>query len=525
MANQDNIQDQLRLGIEAVRRGDKVAAQLLLRQVIAAEPTNELAWMWLASAVESLTERRECLERALAINPNNARAQEALRRLSGGQQPARPVEPTRTAAPPQRQIDRAALAPEQTGGGPRLATLILVAVAALAIVAALIFGLVFFQQANPLAPPTEVNPEIAFAPTATPSPDPQSFTATPFLGVIVTREADEAELLPPTFTPTFTPQPSITPTPTATPFPISSFVMIYTGLGPGTDQPDLYRAQGDGAGEELIGADIRDAVFDPTGEQVAFVREVTTIPDGGASGGSGEGEESEGESQETAITTAIELFVAPIGDLEAARQLTTLGGRVSSPTWAPDGIRLAFVSDFDGDAEIWTITEDGNNIRQITNNSGIDKDPVWSPDGALIAFASDQESPDVTKIFTMNPDGSDVKRLTSSSGNNYAPYWSPDSAYITFANDGNGDGDIYIMEADGEGSFLLTSDDGGAEDSHPVFMPDGSSIAFVSNRASDNFQIYLVDRRGNAPQRLTQGVFDVLSLDFRPELALRLRQG
>jgi Tol biopolymer transport system component len=245
-------------------------------------------------------------------------------------------------------------------------------------------------------------------------------------------------------------------------------------------------------------------VYDLSGERIAFVRDVI-----------GEGEDA---------ATVSELFVAPVNNLDAARQITTLNSKVSSPTWAPDSIRLAFVSDYDGDPEIWTITEDGNNIRQITYNEGIDKDPSWSPDGSLIAYASDQESPGLTKIFSMNPDGEANKRLTSHGGNSYAPRWSPNGRYITFVNDANGDGDIYIMEADGQGSLLLTPDDNAAEDGGPTFTPDGNWIYFVSNRGGGTFQIYRVDLRGNQLERITQNARDDQSVDFRPELSLRLRQ-
>lgn len=499
---QDSVQEKLKLGIEAARRGDKAAAQILLRQVVAADADNELAWMWLASAVESITERRACLQRALEINPNNTRAREALNRLEPAQTARRAPDPRPAAGQP-RAARVAEPEPRPAGDGPGLATIIIAAVVVLALVAGVVFALVYFQQANPFVPPTEVNIEAVFNPTSTPTPDPRTFTATPFLGVIVTRSPDES-LLPPTFTPTFTPSPTITPTPTITPVPVSSFEMLYTSLTLGEPAPRLYRAAGDGSGEQMLGENVRDVVYDLSGERIAFVRDVI-----------GEGEDA---------ATVSELFVAPVNNLGAARQITTLNSRVSSPTWAPDSIRLAFVSDYDGDPEIWTITEDGNNIRQITYNEGIDKDPSWSPDGSLIAYASDQESPGLTKIFSMNPDGEANKRLTSHGGNSYAPRWSPNGRYITFVNDANGDGDIYIMEADGQGSLLLTPDDNAAEDGGPTFTPDGNWIYFVSNRGGGTFQIYRVDLRGNQLERITQNARDDQSVDFRPELSLRLRQ-
>ena len=83
-----NANSKLKAGIEAAQQGDKKTARNLLKQVLAEDPNNELAWMWLASAVESLDERRACLQKVLQINPNNARAREALSRLgaAGGRE-------------------------------------------------------------------------------------------------------------------------------------------------------------------------------------------------------------------------------------------------------------------------------------------------------------------------------------------------------------------------------------------------------------------------------------------------------
>src|SRR5690606_2822139 len=71
-----------------------------------------------------------------------------------------------------------------------------------------------------------------------------------------------------------------------------------------------------------------------------------------------------------------ELFVAPVSDLNAAQQITTLRSpNTGHPSWAPDSIQIAFSSDFDGDEEIYVITEDGQNLRQLTFNETVDRQP------------------------------------------------------------------------------------------------------------------------------------------------------
>ena len=502
MANQD---EQLRLGIEAARRGDRQAAEMLLRQVVANDPDNELAWMWLASSVDDVAERRRCLENALRINPNNTRAQEALRRLGGGSSSAsaergrRVVNRLRQQQPATRQT---------RASGPSTGFIIVGAIALVGVIALVVFGLVFAQQNNILNPPTAVNPEeaaaAAFNPSPTPSPDPASFTDTPTpFRVIVTRDLT-ANALPPTFTPTFTPTATVTLTPSATPYPISGFEMLLTSLEPDATEGDLYQMQADGSGIEQLGSNVRDVVYDPSGERVAFVRDVTN---------------DDGDP-------ASELFVAPVDNPGNAQQLTTLGSTVSSPTWASDGIQLAFSSDFDGDDEIWVITEDGNNLRQLTENDGvIDRDPAWSPDGSQIIFASDRESPGLTKLFSMDPlNPAEPVRLGVSGGSSFAPRWSLDGTRITYINDESGDSDVYTMNADGTNPNLVTVDDGQAEDRSPAFSPDGNWIGFISNRQDDHFQSYMIDIRGVGLQRITNTARDDQSLDFYPDLSLRLLQ-
>lgn len=507
MANQDDLQQTLRMGIEAARRGDKASAQVLLQQVVNADPNNELAWMWLASAVDSLEERRACLQRALQINPDNARAREALQRLQ-------PDSPRAVSDTPRPRRPRPTAPPAERSGPSPVAILVGVVVA-LAAITALIFAIVSSQQPAPLDTDALA---AALSPSVTSSPDPESFTATPspFM-VIVTPNIT----LPPTFTPTFTPTASETPLPSPTTIPMSAFTLLYTSLDPGDVVPALYRAAGDGSDEQLLATGIYDVAIDPSGERVAFVREVAEVEETvEAVIEDEEGPISVIESETRIIT---ELFIAPVDDINAAVQITDFGSTISSPTWAPNGIQLAFVSDYDGDEEIWTLTDDGENVIQVTDNESVDRDPAWSPDGTQIVFVSDQDSPGLTRLYSMTPEGENITRLNSLGGNTYQPAWSPDGTQLVFVNDSGGDGDIYISDAQGQSSLLLTIDDAGAEDRRPAFTPDSQWVAFISNRGSDNFQTYVTDLQGTMITRITENERDDQELGFRPELIFRLR--
>ena len=93
--------------------------------------------------------------------------------------------------------------------------------------------------------------------------------------------------------------------------------------------------------------------------------------------------------------------------------------------------KIVFVSDRDGNAEIYSCNADGSNISRLTNNAGIDDQPAWSPDGSHIAFVSDRTGH--SEIYIMNADGSNVVRRTFSESYSQNPAWSPDGARIAYS--------------------------------------------------------------------------------------------
>lgn len=94
-----------------------------------------------------------------------------------------------------------------------------------------------------------------------------------------------------------------------------------------------------------------------------------------------------------------------------------------SPAWAPDGTRLAFVSDVDGTHEVYTVNAGGGNIRRVTVDHRFDESPTWSSDGRWIAFSSDRDGND--EIYAIDPDGKNLTRLTNEPAEDTRPAWSP----------------------------------------------------------------------------------------------------
>ncbi len=92
--------------------------------------------------------------------------------------------------------------------------------------------------------------------------------------------------------------------------------------------------------------------------------------------------------------------------------------------WSPDGRKIVFVSDRDGNGEIYVMNADGSEQRRLTRDPGNDSSPAWSPDGQMIAF--ERDLPSGGELHVMNADGSRDRSLTRNGVRFVIPYaWSP----------------------------------------------------------------------------------------------------
>ena len=132
---------------------------------------------------------------------------------------------------------------------------------------------------------------------------------------------------------------------------------------------------------------------------------------------------------------------------------------------------------------------------RITHNDVDDGSPTFFPDGKRIAFVSslsegpENRSDEVRQIFTINVDGSDRKHLNPSSYDCHSPAVSPDGKTIAFVSSQDGDIEIYLMDADGSNERRITN--GIGVSIQPAFSPDGTKLTFVSDRTNP-FQVYLM---------------------------------
>ena len=116
--------------------------------------------------------------------------------------------------------------------------------------------------------------------------------------------------------------------------------------------------------------------------------------------------------------------------------------------------KIAFVSDREGNKDIYVMDPDGSNVVRLTDHSADDYSPDWSPDGNRIMFLSDRY--DRTGLYVMNADGSNVTLLLGDAAGSGSFRWSPDGKQIAYYGQPGGNVDIYVMNADGSSVSRLT---------------------------------------------------------------------
>ena len=200
-------------------------------------------------------------------------------------------------------------------------------------------------------------------------------------------------------------------------------------------------------------------------------------------------------------------------DGENVRKISHEVGVVSHPRWAPDGDRLAFLArDEEGWTQIYLSSVEEPEAQRLTVGGYVEGPPAWSPDGEWIAFALTDEEGSGLGIYLRNPGG--VNQIALTDGPDSIPTWSPDSDQIAFQSSRNGNDDIYVIDIEedfsGQPRRITTNS---ARDYNPTWSPDGDHIAFISER-NDNPEIYVTEPDGTVVSRLTSNQAEETEIEW-----------
>lgn len=142
-------------------------------------------------------------------------------------------------------------------------------------------------------------------------------------------------------------------------------------------------------------------------------------------------------------------------------------GILTSPSFSPDGSKMAFVSDMYGGPQIFARDMATGEVKRLTYFGKYNTSPAFSPKGDLIAFVAKTDGG--IEVCVMRPDGSDGRVLTEG-GINDCPRFSPCGRYILYSSQrGNGKTQVYMMLRNGDNKRPLKLT--GGEESQPSFMP------------------------------------------------------
>lgn len=197
--------------------------------------------------------------------------------------------------------------------------------------------------------------------------------------------------------------------------------------------------------------------------------------------------------------------------------LTNHAGSDWDPTWRSDGLGLAYTSHQAGNSDIWVRRFDGFNIDRdvietinLTNHPSWDYSPTWAPNNRQIAFVSERDGD--PEIFVQHLEARAAIQLTFNEEMDRLPSWSPDGKYIAFAAVRNGVEQIHRIRPDGTDEQIVTQPQ--TRGTSPAWSPDSQKLAFIGWDDAGTPGIYVVGPDIDTVEQLYQGTSWLGSLDW-----------
>lgn len=183
----------------------------------------------------------------------------------------------------------------------------------------------------------------------------------------------------------------------------------------------------------------------------------------------------------------------------------------SAPAFSPDGRRLAMSLSKGGNPDIYVMDLGSRQLTQIVKHFSIDTEPVWTPDGQSLYFTSDRSGK--PQIYQVSPSGGEASRVTFEGQYNASPsVVNAKGIKIAMV---QGSGNVYRIAVLDRATNQYTQVSPGSQDEAPSFAPNGSMLLYAASEGSRGV-LYAVSADGRVRQRLGLAEGDVREPSWGP---------
>jgi TolB protein len=204
----------------------------------------------------------------------------------------------------------------------------------------------------------------------------------------------------------------------------------------------------------------------------------------------------------TKVGPSYNLWVAD-ADGEGAQSALNSAEPIISPSWAPNGSQIAYVSFESRKPVIFVHDVASGKRRLVANFKGSNSAPTWSPDGKTLAVTLSRDGG--SQLFLLDATGGEPRRLAQSSAIDTEPVFTADGRSIYFVSDRGGAPQIYRMPATGGNAERVTFT--GTYNISPSVSSDGKWLAYIS-RVSGVFKLHVMDLATGAMNAITDTTAD-----------------